>query len=374
MLNDKNKILVGQITWITYKNYGTFLQAFALQNTLNKLGIKSNIIDDKRFTFGSKSIRHILSKLISIFRKKNSSDKTNRYDGYEHFSKRFLNIDRDWKSYEDLTNRYDIFLCGSDQIWSPLLNDHHEGFYFASFAGSKNTKIAYGPSLGTKEYSYKFKDLISPWLSNFYKLSSREEEGTKILSEITGRKDIATVLDPTLLMTPAEWKEFEQQNRKSLIEGSYVLLYLLRYNESYIRRAQELAINLKLPLVAFDNLPELTKKVDYIVSGGPLEFITAIAHSNMVLTDSFHGTIFALNFKRKFITFQRFSNGEHMNQNSRIENLFKIVGIEDNFINEANIESLPSEPDWEKIEDNLSKERLKSINYLSSSFDHTNHV
>lgn len=361
---------IAQITWITYTNYGTFLQAFALQQVLNQLGYDSVIIDDSRLVNENISWKSRILIFLSSIYHLNYFKNRKRQKLYDNFASSFLNVDYCWRDYGDVNSRYGIFVCGSDQIWSPLLPNHHNGFYFASFASENAKKIAYAPSLGCKTIPKAYASLTSKWLYRFAYLSARETSGTKILEEITGRKDIETVIDPTLLLSSEQWSNFEKTNSKlpSKIYGRhYLLAYFLTKNTNYISIAKKIAKEKRLTLVAINSINGLSKYFDIIINCGPMEFLSVIANAQYVVTDSFHGSIFAIHFKRPFLTLKRFTSDAPNSQNARIENLFAKLEICDNFLGEEDKFIMPKEPNWSYIEELLKSERSLSINYLKTA-------
>lgn len=376
MIQYKDNHRTAIITWINYYNFGTFLQAYALQKAIETLGYPNKVIDDIRYIDLRKpSIKWQLIHLcVNILHPRrvfmNNLLQSRRF---KKFAKQNINIDHDWTSTSELTKHYDTFVCGSDQIWSTYAKDFHDGFYYASFVEDKNKLLAYAPSLGAKaNYSRIFADTVKPWLDKFEVLAIRETSGAEIVRNITGRDDIHTVLDPTLLLSRIQWLEFVKSNKGKYkpIKESYMLAYFLTYNEKYLARAYQLAHSRGMKLVCLNTCKVSKKFADKIVIGtGPVEFLNLVADAEAVFTDSFHGTIFAMHFHKPFITFKRFSNSDSTNQNSRIENLFQIVGISDNFLDENTLYSMPGNPDWKNIEQNLNSRRMESIQILKNGLD-----
>lgn len=248
--------------------------------------------------------------------------------------------------------------------------NHHDGFYFASFASETAKNIAYAPSLGSKTYSAEYAALTSKWLRKFSFLSARESSGAKILSEISGKNDVATVIDPTLLLPSNKWIDFEKKNSKASLKlqgRPYLLTYFLSRNSKYFNAAKRIAKEKGLLLVTLNSLPGLRKDFDIVLECGPMEFLSAIANAQYVITDSFHGTIFAIHFQRPFLTFKRFATNAANSQNARVENLFEKLEIKDNFLGEDDTLVLPETPNWERISELLNIERSDSLNYLKSA-------
>lgn len=365
---------IAQITWCSFPNFGTSLQAYALQTILQTLGHESVIIDDKRFTWLNTSPRQILMFWVKGFLRhpKAYANRLRLIRSYKRFNHRYLNIKCGWKTTSDLQN-FDAYICGSDQIWSPLLPNHFEGFYFAAFAPKSARRIAYAPSLGSTRYTAEYATLIRPWVSGFKALSARETSGAEILGKISNRSDVKTVIDPTLLLDSSVWQSIvNQQITPPHAQEAYLLVYFLTYNEIYLGRAREYADrhNLKLVMVGTDMKARPYADI-FLDCANPLDFLCLVAHSHSVITDSFHGTIFSIHFHRPFLTVKRFRDDAANNQNSRVENLFDLLGIEDNFLSEEDLISapivIPSRPTDAVIEEKLRSLRDESLTYLKNA-------
>ncbi len=349
---------IAQITWIAYTNFGTSLQALALQRVLGEIGHEATMIDDNRLTdifrfFGP----------IGLLRRIKHPRIWATIKRYRRFADKYLKIDRKWVDANNLSQKYEAFVCGSDQIWSPLLSEHFDGFYFAG--PMRGRKVAYAPSLGAKSVSLQYRDMMRPWLSEFNALSCREAAGAKILSEISGRK-VETVLDPTLLLTGEEWKGiFKPQSS----DRHYLLAYFLTFNERYLTHARKLADKMNLTLAMFATDKRMRRFADIWIDAGPEEFVQAISGCDGLITDSFHGTIFGLHFHRPLLTVKRFRASAENNQNSRIENLFGILGITDNFPSEEELTAGTElrSYDYAELERRLDIERQRSLNYLQKA-------
>ena len=367
---------VAIVTWIKYNNFGTFLQAFALQKVLRDMGCDSCILDDHTITEEGRSVyspsilkrwyysfRFLLSLLlrkgIGLYLKEKRSHKL-----YDQFRRRYLNVDTQIQPLSALDERYDVFVCGSDQIWYPSTLIYSP-YYYLNFTQKK--KIAYAPSIGTSQYPAEFIPKVKPLLERFDKLSVRERIGAEIISSITGRK-VPAVLDPTLLLNRSDWEKLIQL--KTFCKQEYVLCYFLTYNETYIHFVLDYAHRRSLKVVGFALSGQRNDYADKVLAAGPQEFLSAIKYAKMVFTDSFHGTIFSLHFRKLFYTFKRFADNDCNNQNSRINNLLQLAGLESYFIDMDNLTRIDQLPaiNYDVVEDKILHERDKSILYLKEAF------
>lgn len=367
---DRKRTQTAIITWITYNNYGTFLQAYALQTVIRSLGFENKIISDTKYVQSAKgySWRKCASFVIRLFsrsRKLQAKGDQNMKNAYAVFARKFLDIDWHWDSFSELDNRYNIYVCGSDQIWSPLFR---QSYYYAGF--TKKKKIAYAPSLGLKNCSKDWSEWVKPLLLQFSHLSVRETEGSELLSRIIDIP-VPVVLDPTLLLSSENWQQLSESI--PLTESSpYVLVYFLTFNPVYWAYVQNFAKEKGLPLRVFAlNRAYLKGKDNISLFAGPLEFLQEIKGASYFFTDSFHGSIFAIHFEKSFCTLKRFQDTAVNNQNSRIENLFSRLDLMDYFIDENGLSQIPALPpiDYRRVKENISKERMHSLDYLKNSLE-----
>lgn len=360
------KIRTATVTWITYRNFGTYLQAYALQQVVISLGYENAILSDKNIVesiYNPLSIRFILGRtkafVLNLFKKKDSKLEDSKRS-YENFAKHYLNIDDSWKETKELNDRYDIYLCGSDQIWSPNVPFH--SFYYLSF--TEKRKIAYAPSLGSYNYPEDKIPLIRPYLKNFSFLSVREVQGEKIIKDKFGL-NCRTVIDPTLLLKKKDWEKLVTKKN----DKEYVLCYLLSYNKAYLRFVRDFADRKGYELRIFMTDSRYLNFADTPLYVGPQEFLNEIRNSSYLFTDSFHGSIFAIHFEVDFYTFKRFNDHTKNNQNSRIVNLFEKLNLLERFLSEKELNHVEqlTEIDYLSVKSRLDREREDSLAFLKNA-------
>lgn len=197
---------IGIITWSSWHNFGTFLQAYALQMKIASLGYECKIIDDEAIIKDRFNWKWELKKLIKCASSQyRSFHKCQRRisNNYRKFKHDYMAIDKDVASKAALSSRYDGFVCGSDQIWSvALVSDDQNWFYYANF--THKPKIAYSPSLGASFISEDKVEIYRNLLSEFKSISIREPQGQKAIQALTNKKVELTV-DPTLLISQRDW-------------------------------------------------------------------------------------------------------------------------------------------------------------------------
>ncbi|MBP3499279.1 MAG: polysaccharide pyruvyl transferase family protein [Akkermansia sp.] len=350
------KINTATITWISWNNFGSLLQAFALQQILLKLGVRNKILCDKRFAIPKISLRKRIKKLKNIILRKNINPSDTMFT---KFRKRFLQIDTT-ASYSTLNKRYDIFICGSDQIWSPYLK--HEPYYYLRYFSKK--KVAYAPSIGTCSFSEEYVKTILGDLRQFAHLSAREGKSASKLSAMSGLS-ITEVLDPTLLLDSSDWEKLLVQQDTT---ESYVLCYFLSPNQWYMDYVAQYAKKHHLSIKIFNTHKQYSDYAEAIPAG-PCEFLSYINSAQIVFTDSYHASIFSILFRKKFFTFKRFVDDGDLDQNERIYNLFNHLGLQSYFIgmrDTATIDELP-DIEYDSVEKTLSTLRLNSIQFLKQA-------
>lgn len=364
---------IGLMTWFSYDNFGSLLQCKATMKSVEKLGYEIELINyvPKQSYSKIQNISIILKKIILkiikrflyIFSKKDmkkiSLNNMNIFRKNMKKSRLVLT-----KSDLFLLNKeYDSFICGSDQVWAPTVYDEN---YFLSFVEDDNKKIAYAPSIGLPVIENKFiKENMKKLISNFIYLSTREEQGAKLIKDLIG-KEAKVVLDPTLLLNKEDW----EKEMVDIKYENYILAYFLGDNKKYYIESQKIAkiLNKQLLIIPTNN-KDLNKKECIQDDLGPQEFISLINKADLVLTDSFHGTIFSINFHKPFITFKRFIDN-NLSQNSRIYNILKKLNLEELiFNNNYKIIEYAKNIDYKLVEEKLLKLRNESLNFLKDSLE-----
>ena len=345
---------IGITTYFNIKNYGSALQAFAMRNFLMRdghtavfLNIKEQKPIDKlchkMHVATVTAAKCILNKEAretqqEIKRLKRATTTVITPETSEMFS-RFeadclpsICIGRRALKKVASSDEYGAFICGSDQIWSPL-SPHLSGFKFLNFA-PKHKRIAYAPSFGVSKIPSYNEAFIKRNLLEIEDISVREFYGAEIVKNLTG-KNVPVVLDPTMLITGEEWRSLYQAQVSSKENDKYILCYFFdEPNMEIVSKISDFAVSqsLKIKVLVASNKAFLEKGAE-LVDAGPMEFLQLIDNAQYVFTNSFHGCVFSVLFKKNFIAFGR-SHSETVKQTSRIETLLKRVGAEESFYND----------------------------------------
>lgn len=367
---------VAIMTWYNYTNFGTVFQAVALFNTVLKLGYYPMIIHYiphqklvtrkgiyKRLNFYGKMLEEMINKYI-INQNLIKDEKRDR--AFESFLNRYVKLTVPCKTDSELfrlNEEFDAFICGSDQIWAPTLFNSK---YFLDFVQDENKMISYAPSIGLPVIEDKYvRHLMKQYIGRFKHLSVREEQGKYLIQELCGKEAIV-VLDPTLLLTTNEWNNMTSYKIES---DPYILCYFLGTNSQSWRHINILSKKTGLSVKIIPIFNRDFKRGYEAVSGvGPAEFLGLIRDATFVCTDSLHGTIFSILYRKPFYVYERFSNKDWNNQNSRIYNLLKMTGLEHRLVKDTSkVEDNPLDCDFTDAHLRIDRKRDFSLSYLENS-------
>lgn len=352
---------VGVITFCNCMNYGAELQAFALQKKLNLLGADAEVIyieKEKWVMQGSYwTILTAIKKRFQMFgvwggtqrtvalikdklavRKANKQNKDKRaykaeifdsfFNNYIRHSSRYYTLDelRDGK----LDTAYDVIVAGSDQIWN-YMQTHYLDVFFLEFANRLNTKkVSYAASFSVDSIPAALHAKYKHLIENIDAVSVRELSGLSLVSQLSDRK-AELVLDPTLLFTAKEWIEMVANPDYVKGDKRYVVIYTLSGSKYIYGLAKKIGkelnaevVNIKSGYVRIKGDEGITHLYDV----GPREFISIFSHAVYVITDSFHGTAFSINFNIPFTTLLN----PVSNMNSRALSILELTNTMDRLI------------------------------------------
>lgn len=321
---------VGIYTFHAIDNFGAQLQCFATQEFLSKNGYDVEVVnlftttDERRVNYRNKwnTIKNVLLNIytrISPFIRRKIKNNY-RFHHFLHLSKRY------YTSIELRNNppQYDVHLVGSDQVWNVEKGLKSDNPYFLDYLPSGSNKMSYASSFGNPTIKEESIPKVSECLNDFKYLSTREEGGAELIEKVTGRR-AQIVLDPTFLLSSDDWSRYEES--EPLINGPYVLCYGFIKSDEWARIIKDIRETLNIPIVAISISVVIPYKVDrFYQAAGPGEFLNLIRHASLVLTGSFHGMAFSLNFKKDFIVVKQ---GSRM---SRMQSLLQRFNLRDRII------------------------------------------
>lgn len=261
-----------------------------------------------------------LYNILTAFHYSKIKQKKQRFNDFR--SKYLKHTEKQYFSLEDIENdipRCDAFVTGSDQVWNP---NHNDRVYYLPFAHKIGAKaIAYAPSVGLDKIPADFVPKMKNWLADMDVLSCREEKGSELIKELTGR-ECATVLDPVFLLEKSDWAKLISE---PIIKGDYIAVYALRRRGNFEKNVARLSKKYKLPVVLIPGENPLSRgffKADKVMwNMGPREFLNILYHAKAVCSNSFHGTAFSIIFEKPFFTFS------HTTVDYRASNIADKLGL-----------------------------------------------
>lgn len=374
----------GIITFYKSDNPGAVLQAYALQKYISQNGYKAEIIqyaDLKKKSLKMNPVKRILHNFWyhtlkrKVFKDKKWQRVLKFIDTNDSLSeKRYTSADEISK----LPPQYDVYITGSDQVWNDSITGADYSYYL-SFAPDNAVKIAYGASCGSVKTFLKNKEKKAEYLSRYDVIAVRETNFASVLQSDFGI-DAQIVLDPTLLLSADEWKNISEQS-EIVKKDKYILCYIMpgdKVVENGIAQiAEELNKQTGYKIVRFGlkDKDRLKFRKDDIFDAGPAEFVRLIADASFVITNSFHGSVFAVNFGKNLFGI---INGEvdgSLTRASRLISVYELLGMNDRLISFSSKDkswraSVKSEDyNYEKASAKLSEERKNSADYLLKSLE-----
>lgn len=338
---------VAQMTWYTYRNFGTVLQAYALHSAIEGLGYQVFMVNYDPTVAQGAPARDSWRKArvfrpLSVAKHAVLGDlllsDSSREALFEDFISEMMNLtspvrlDGSVREKEVIAS-FDAFVCGSDQIWSPRFYDPH---YYLDFVDDPHKRIAYAPSFGCDRIEDN--DLatrIAGHLANFANLSVREGSGAEIIRGLIG-KEATIAIDPTLLLREEQWSELASDD--GVPNEPYCLCYFLGAGHRNWAAAEGIAAELGLRTIIVPVFDRDRRRRGYPDTPiGPREFLGLLKHAACVCTDSFHGMVFATVFGTALYAFERFDPADPDSQNTRVYSFLDMIESRDLLVSHANL-------------------------------------
>ena len=372
-MNNKKKI--GILTFHNAHNYGAVLQAYALKTKLERMGYDASVLNyqNKYIARNYKKVLHIdfwkrdilpsrwgkvVREVRDVFYGLKEWQK--QWKVFEDFiAEKLLDEETNLLSLEDVAARNcDVYILGSDQIWARELTHGMDPAYFGQFAPD-NKKISYAASVPNGSIPENEKPFFKQYLQSLSHISVREEKLASALRELTGR-EVDTVIDPTLLLEREDYQSLLYE--KPLKQGDYVFAYFVVENPILSRCAKKAAELMGCELVElhYKKTPQICGE-NMIFDAGPREFLTYIRDAKMVVTNSFHGTVFSILFQKKFYSVYK--------ENGRIDNLLGFLGLNARHITEEQQIRPEQEIDYGQADKGLQEYRQQSVDFLMKGIE-----
>lgn len=363
------KKTIGIITIHRVTNFGSVLQTFATQKILESLDYDITIIDyiaprlKVKNIFKESFIRRREGKLYKKISGFISMEILNRFV-FSQFLKKYINLSKEkYYSLEDIkTNlpKQDYYMTGSDQVWNSFYNKFIDPVFFLNFTEGK--KISFASSFGREYVDKEELTKIKSYLDKYTRISVREDSGVKMLQSI-GFDNITHLVDPTLLITKDEWlKLLSVKTKKEKIP--YVLIYPMSViDPNLFVTARQVANRINGVVYFLGSGLKTYKEADKTFKlQSPIDFLSLVNNADFVVTNSFHGTIFSINFNKKFIVIppEKF--------HTRIQSILELLHLEDRvYLGQGNIDYFLKDFDYIKVNEMLRIERRKSLEYITKT-------
>lgn len=367
----------GLITFHFAHHYGAQLQAYATMAAVRGLGFDCTIIDYRlphtirtnQLFKKTRAVRDLVSDThtalhYGAFRR--------RFDRFEAFVAGYMPLSpQRYTTIEALRADpppCDVYLAGSDQIWNPFIfqDGRFDPAFLLDFV-QDGRRIAYAPSLGVSQLPPERAGELRAYLEPFSALSVRERRGRELIAGITGR-EARVVLDPTLLLTGEDWGKLAVP---PAIQGPYLLCYFVSDPGEAAPYAQALAERTGWPIVQLAGARRKIPGASQVVfDAGPREFLGLFQHAACVVTNSFHGAVFSLQFRRPFFT--SMSPKERSEPTySRIYSLLARLGCTGRIIGLDATDPVEAPVDYAAVEPLLAAARADSLAYLRAAIEGT---
>lgn len=375
----KKKIAI--LTQPLGQNYGGIIQNFALQKVISNQGhlpITINRHKNKVYSFARVFLYDLKMVFFNMFKNDGKNYLTSKkrkelIKNNTKFIRNFLTlttkIDSDEKLIQHFKkNKYDVIIVGSDQTWRPKYSPNIFNYYL-DFLGENSNKprcIAYASSFGTDDWEYTSEETqrVEILAKQFDAISVREESGINLCKNYL-KVDAELVLDPTLLLNAEDYSQFLNLTENNTSKNK-LYTYVLDNSEEkfeFLNKSSKL-LDLELSNVWTETNVSENKFKNLITP--PLEnWLAGFKNAEFVITDSFHGTVFSILFKKPFIAIVNKERGA-----SRFESLLGKLGLENRLIYDIQNfdKSILNEPiHYEEVHQKLEILKENSIKFLKEN-------
>ena len=303
---------IGILAFQQAVNYGATLQIYALQKVIKDIKPKNTKVEvlnyeqpilekeNRTIRFKSNLFKDMIRNVL-YFRQRSLRKKR-----FKEFYGKHINLTKKYKNLDSLES-FSTVIVGSDQVWNSDIHDYDTTYLLNTDSDIK--KISYAASIGKDKLSSCDQENFRRYLPEFSAVSVRENNGVDLISDYTDQ-NINVTLDPTLLLTEAEWKQIIPKKKS---REKYILVYQLQANEDLDKIAKEVSELLNLPLkYVIPQHTGITNRISTEYTYGPEEFLSLIDNSEFIITNSFHGTCFSVIFNKQFITVPHKTRGTRM--------------------------------------------------------------
>lgn len=369
-------MVVNVITRHAPTNYGSLLQAIATQRVIMNLGHECRIIN--YIPKCETGVRMAITQLEQKTKWKRNPIKKAIYlmvaepetllmdRKFLAMRKKYLLMGPCCATTGELKKLYaekkdEVFLTGSDQVWGPISTGHYDPTYFLDFVPKSSRKLAFAASFGKAIFDEQTLKEYGVLLKKYDSLAVRENVAVELLKKM----DISAkqVLDPTLLMDADAWSEYVKPMKKP---EKYVLVYQIHANSDLDHYAVKFAEKAELPLLRVSPLLHQAKRSGKFVYCPDISgFLDLVKNAAYMVTDSFHGTAFAINFNTQFVEVL-----PNTGTSSRNQSILELTGLTDRIVRDLNDFSyIDQEIDFKEANEKIGTSRIESIRILEEMLE-----
>lgn len=361
----KNIGIISYNIYGNFTNYGSALQSWALHQAVEKLGMKPVLVD---------YCPDILKNMDQLNPFKNMWDKDaesrrmceltmpaireNYYKFENFYTNKFYRTKKKYtaSNFDEVMNDEELvgFICGSDTIFCMDEFGFDDGFY-ANYECMKDRAVSYAASFGDPTLSEENCSILNERLKNFNAFGLRENLMIPYVKEHSN-VPVQRVIDPTLLHTTEKYDTIAVDKR--LLEEKYLLYYSRRYSPVMEEYVEKLAKKNGWKIVDI-SLRATNSEKGHIMryDAGVEEFLSLVKHAEYVVTNSFHGMIFAVQYRRPFVIFSR------EQCNNKIEEILDLFGLKNHMLVTGE-EEFEETINYDKVHERITKAREKSLAFL----------
>lgn len=351
--------------YCNFTNYGSALQSWALTQTLQKIGYNAKLVD---YCPDILTDKDPLNPFENMWDKDEESHHMCELTmpairiNYEKFDRFYHEqFHKTKKKYTSanfneiiVDEQLDGFVCGSDTIFCPDEFGIDDGYY-ANYECMRGNSVAYAASFGDPHFTEESYQILNARLQNFKAFGLRENLMIPYVKDHTS-VPVQNVIDPTLLLTSEDYDRIAESR---IIQEKYLLLYARRYNPVMTEYAEKLAkengwkiINISLRATNAERGHQM------YYEAGVEEFLSLVKYAKYVVTNSFHGMIFSVQYRRPFVVFSR------EQCDTKIEELLALFGLCDRMLINGT-ESFREIIDYNAVHSNIETARRESIQFLT---------
>ncbi len=359
-----NPVKMGVVTNFDTKNYGSVLQAYALQTKLRELGCDPFVLKAQK-----NSRKSPVSRIKNLLVRSGNNYSVSEKLDIKRSKKAFTEKNNKLKQFVDnkITVRTctpssarlvigdaDVMIAGSDQIWSPTAKMISE-FTTLQFVPDHIKRYSFAASIGATDLDEESQKILEQGLERFSEVTVRESSAVSILSQLTDTP-VSVTLDPTFLYDGEYWASLACA---PTVKEPYIFVYMLRPEPVTLAAAKALSDKTGYKILLFSNRIVEDPRIINVTNAGIEEFLGYIKEAAYVVTNSFHGTAFSVQFKKRFVSVAVSGSG------MRVTDFLELLDLKDRIIASADqIGRLENDIKWQSVDERIVTERNKATDYL----------